>query len=52
MEMGMKKQVLPPTVQYGEEADLGAEMFGSAAMVRRVSEVARKRMSYTTFLFW
>ena len=28
MEMGMKKQVLSPTVQYGEEADLGAQMFG------------------------
>ena len=28
MEMGMKKQVLSPTVQYGEEADLGDQMFG------------------------
>jgi hypothetical protein len=28
MEVGMKKQVLPPTMQHGEEADLGAEMFG------------------------
>ena len=24
----MKKQVLSPTVEHGEEADLGAEMFG------------------------
>jgi hypothetical protein len=26
--MWMKHQVLSPTVQHGEEADLGAEMFG------------------------
>src|SRR6266705_1108600 len=28
MEMGMKKQVLPPTMEYGKEADFGAQMFG------------------------
>src|SRR5258708_12737820 len=28
MEMGMKKQVLSPTVEYGKEADLGAQMLG------------------------
>src|SRR5215469_14434005 len=28
MEMGMKQQVLPPTVKYSEKADLGSQMFG------------------------
>jgi hypothetical protein len=28
MEMRMKKQVLSPTVRYGEKADLGAQMLG------------------------
>src|SRR5260370_3900027 len=28
MQMRMEKQVLSPTVQYGEKADLGAEMLG------------------------
>jgi hypothetical protein len=28
MQMGMKKQILPPGVKHGEKADLGAEMFG------------------------
>jgi hypothetical protein len=28
MEMGMKKQVLPPAVEYGEEADLRSQMLG------------------------
>jgi hypothetical protein len=28
MDMRMKKQVLPPTVQHGEKADLGPEVFG------------------------
>jgi hypothetical protein len=28
MQMRMEKQVLSPTVQYGEKADLGAQMLG------------------------
>ena len=28
MQVGMKEQILSPTVQHGEEADLGAQMFG------------------------
>ena len=28
MQVGMVQQVLTPTVQHGEEADLGAEVFG------------------------
>ena len=28
MDMGMKKQVLPPSVQHGKKADWGAAMFG------------------------
>src|SRR6266478_9788114 len=28
MQVGMKKQVLSPGVKHGEEADLGAQMFG------------------------
>jgi len=28
MEVRMKQQVLSPTVQHGEKADLGAQMFG------------------------
>ena len=28
MDMRMKEQVLPPSVQYGKKADLGAQMFG------------------------
>jgi hypothetical protein len=28
MEMGMKKQVLSPAVEYGKEADLGSQMSG------------------------
>ena len=28
MDMRMIKQVLPPSVQHGKKADLGAEMFG------------------------
>jgi len=28
MQMRMEKQALSPTVQYGEEADLGAQIFG------------------------
>src|SRR6516165_12344675 len=28
MEVGMKKQVLSPTMEYGEEADLSSQMFG------------------------
>ncbi len=28
MDMGMKKQILPPSVQHGKKADLGAKMFG------------------------
>ncbi|MBB4276686.1 hypothetical protein GGE12_004483 [Rhizobium mongolense] len=28
MQVGMVQQILPPGVQYGEEADLGAEMLG------------------------
>jgi phage gp16-like protein len=28
MKMGMEKQILSPGVKHGEEADLGAEMFG------------------------
>jgi hypothetical protein len=28
MEMGMKKQVLPPTMEYGKEPDLGSQVFG------------------------
>src|SRR5207302_9947783 len=31
MEMGMKHQVLSPTVEYGKEADLGSQMFGIGA---------------------
>ena len=27
MEVGMKQQVLPPTVQHGEKTDLSAQMF-------------------------
>jgi hypothetical protein len=35
MEMGMKKQVLSPAMEYGKEADLGARMMGSAAITSR-----------------
>src|SRR6516164_4055894 len=28
MEMGMKRQVLAPTMEYGKEADLSSQMFG------------------------
>jgi hypothetical protein len=28
MQMGMEKQVLPPTMEYGKEADFGSEMLG------------------------
>jgi hypothetical protein len=28
MQVGMKEEILSPTVEHGEEADLGAEMFG------------------------
>ena len=28
MQVGMVKQVLTPTVEHGEEADLGVEVFG------------------------
>ena len=28
MEMGMKQQVLSPTMEYSEKADLGSQMFG------------------------
>ena len=28
MQVGMKHQVLSPTMEHGKEADLGAEMFG------------------------
>jgi hypothetical protein len=43
MEMGMKKQVLSPAIEYGKEADLGSQMMGSAAMVDNVSAVAAKQ---------
>ena len=42
----------PHSVQHGEESDARAQMRGSAAMVRIVSDAARNRMSYTTALFW
>ena len=42
MEVGMMEQVLAPAVKYGEESDLGAEMFGiggdGAQGLRRGSE--------------
>jgi hypothetical protein len=41
VQMGMMHERLSPGVQHGEEADFGAEMPGSAAMIRRVSAVAR-----------
>jgi hypothetical protein len=44
MEMGMKKQVLSQTMEYSEKADFGSRCLGSAAMVDKVSAVARKRM--------
>jgi hypothetical protein len=28
MEMGMKQQVLSPTMEYGKEADFSSQMFG------------------------
>src|ERR1700676_1808609 len=28
MQVGMKEEILSPTVEHGEEADFGAEMFG------------------------
>ena len=28
MQVGMKEEILSPTVEHGEEADLGTEMFG------------------------
>jgi hypothetical protein len=28
MQMGMMEQSLPPGVEYGEKADLGAQMLG------------------------
>ena len=31
MEVGMKKQVLSPTMEYSEKADLGSQMFGIAS---------------------
>ena len=48
----MKKQVLPPTMQHGEEADLGAEMFGIGSNGAQGFGCVRKRMRYTTSLFW
>ena len=44
MQMRVMHERLSPAMQHGEEADLGAEMLGSAAMVRKVSAVARKRI--------
>ena len=41
MDMGMVMQVLSPSVQHGEEADLGAEMLG----IRRNDAQRRNRMS-------
>jgi hypothetical protein len=41
----MMLQVLPPGVQDRDEADLGTQVFGSAAIVRRVSALVRNRMS-------
>jgi hypothetical protein len=45
MDVRMKKQILPPTVQHGEETDLGPEMFGVGAMSSRVSALARNKRS-------
>ena len=44
MQMRMMAEVLTPGVEHGEETDLGAEVLGSAAMVRKVSAAARNRM--------
>jgi hypothetical protein len=38
-------------VEYGEETDVCAQVFGIGGEVRKVSAVARKRMPYITFLF-
>lgn len=45
VEMGVMGEVLSPGVKHREEPDLSTESWGSAAMVRSVSAVARNRMS-------
>jgi len=45
MDVRMVMQVLAPAVQYGDEADLGAQVRGSAAILRRVSDAALSRMA-------
>jgi hypothetical protein len=46
---GCKSRFLSPAVQPGNEADLGAQMFGDRRQwCVRFRNVARKRMSYTT----
>jgi hypothetical protein len=37
----MKKQALFPAIENGRDADLGAQMMGSATMMDKVSPVAR-----------
>jgi len=52
MQVRVVREGLPPTVQHTEEANLRTRCFGSAAMVRNVSDAARNRMSYITVWFW
>ena len=47
----MKMQVLSPTVEHGEEADLRTQMLGIGGNGPRVSAVARKRIPRTSSLF-
>jgi hypothetical protein len=39
-------------MEHGDEATSAPRRLGSAAMRRSVSAAVRKRMAYTTFLFW
>jgi hypothetical protein len=45
MQVGMMQKVLTPSMEYGEEPDLRAEVLGSAAIVCSVSLAARNRMA-------
>ena len=44
MQVGMVEEILTPRMEDREEPDLGPRCLGSAAMVRKVSLLALKRM--------
>ena len=43
MQVGVKREHLPPGMQDGEEADLGPRCLGSEARVRRVREAGAEQ---------